>query len=378
MNPAPLQKIDKHKLLAAVCLLIFCGMAFAAFWPFNPFPANHVAWLGDENGLRFDGGGIILSSGKFELTESGMPAGASLEIWLEPAQDTDSTSLLSFSTPANPQRIRLRQAQSYLLLLQEPKPTIHHSAMLSLWVPRAFQAHKRKFITISSGKAGTTVYLDGIPVEKSARFRISGKDISAQLIVGCSPDGYDTWPGKLFGMAVFDREIASDQVSRHYLAWLTGQLTAVRNDSPVGLYAFDERAGNVVRNQVSSGPDLVIPGVFNIPHKPFLKPFWKEFYRNRAYLDDVLINITGFVPFGFFFCMYLSRGQATPRIVFIAILLGAVFSLTIEVLQWFIPMRDSGTTDILTNTLGTAIGAVLYRSGGSHPSPNRLRSRTAP
>ena len=376
MKPAPLRGIGEKKLLAAICLLIFCGMAVAAFWPFNPRPRNHVAWLGDENGLRFGGGGIILSSGKLQFPEPGMSGGATLEIWLEPAQDTDSTSLLSFSPPANPQQLRLRQAQSYLLLLQESTPTIHHSAMTSLWVPRAFQAHKKKFITIISGTGGTTVYLDGVPGEKSARYRITSKDISGLLILGCSPDGDDTWRGKLFGMAVFDRKITPAQVSRHYEAWRDGQLAAVSDDHPMGLYAFGERAGNIVHNQISSGPDLIIPGIFTIPYKPFLKAFWKEFYPNRAYLNDVLINVAGFVPFGFFFCMYLSSGQASRRIVVATILLGAVFSVTIEVLQWFIPMRDSGTTDILTNSLGTALGAMLYRSGTLHALFDRLASRT--
>src|SRR5204862_3271910 len=53
------------------------------------------------------------------------------------------------------------------------------------------------------------------------------------------------------------------------------------------------------------------------------------------------------LPFGFFFCMYFSWGRASRRTVLATIVLGAVFSLTIEVLQWYIPMRDSGTTDIL-------------------------------
>ena len=354
-----IRSIAEKKILAAICSLIFCGMVVAAFWPFNPFPANQVAWLGEENGVRFAGGGIILSSPRFEFPDSGMPAGASLELWLEPSQDKVSTSLLSFSPPENPGQFRLRQAQSYLLLLQQSTPTRYHAAMTSLSVPRTFQARKKRFITISSGMTGTNVYLDGIPAEKSSSFRITSKDLTGRLILGCSPEGYDTWRGKLFGLAIFDREIAPAQVTQHYNAWLKGHAAAIRDDHPMSLYTFEERTGNVVRNQTSSGRDLAIPGSFGIPYKPFLKAPWKEFYPNRGYFRDVLNNILGFVPFGLFFCMYLSSGQTSRKTIIATILLGSAFSITIEVLQWFIPVRDSGTTDILTNTLGTALGAIL-------------------
>lgn len=374
MNLSGFRTIGEKKALASLCLLIFGVMLVAAFWPFRLHPENRVTWLGNEHGLRFSGAGIVLSSKKLELPDSGTPAGISLEIWLKPSQDKYSTALLAVSSGANPDQFRLRQAGDALLVLEEPFASSRHSATMS--VSHAFQAHQQRFIAISAGAQGTTVYVNGAPTKKSSTFRVTDKDFSGQLIVGSSPDAYDTWRGEFLGMALFGRELTQAQVSEHYQAWLHGRPEVLKNDQPAALYVFDEGTGDIVHNQMTSGSDLVIPQSFRIPFKPFLKSPGREFYFNRAYLRDVLINVSGFVPFGFFVCMYLSWGRASRKAVLATIVLGAVFSLTIEVLQWYIPMRDSGTTDILTNTLGTALGAMLYRSGALHALFDRLESRT--
>jgi VanZ like family len=79
-----------------------------------------------------------------------------------------------------------------------------------------------------------------------------------------------------------------------------------------------------------------------------------------GYYKNVMINIGGFVPLGFRFCTYFSSMRRLDRAVIATIVFGAVVSFTIEVLQAFLPTRDSGIAEVITNTLGTGMGALLY------------------
>ena len=108
---------------------------------------------------------------------------------------------------------------------------------------------------------------------------------------------------------------------------------------------------------------LISPRRYALVHQIFLEPFWKEYQPRWFYLKDVLINIVGFMPLGFFFYAYWASVRPVKRAALITTALGFAVSLTIEVLQSHIPSRDSGTTDLMTNTLGTFLGVRLYGWG---------------
>ena len=82
---------------------------------------------------------------------------------------------------------------------------------------------------------------------------------------------------------------------------------------------------------------------------------------------DVLLNISAYVPFGFFVALLPRR--AAPRLRIAAgACAGFVLSFAMETLQMFVPQRDASTIDLLANTIGALLGgamaAALARSDG--------------
>jgi VanZ family protein len=186
---------------------------------------------------------------------------------------------------------------------------------------------------------------------------------TGQLVVGNNPIVDNGWQGQLRGLAIYDRELTPAEVIQHYVAWTTHSTQEIKSGNPAALYLFTEGAGNVVQNQVDSGNYLQIPRRYFVLHQQFLEPPREEFSPSWGYYKNVLINIGGFAPLGFFFCAYFSLIWRPARPVLATTIFGSIVSLAIEVLQSFLPTRDSGVTYILTNILGTAIGPALYDRG---------------
>ena len=77
-----------------------------------------------------------------------------------------------------------------------------------------------------------------------------------------------------------------------------------------------------------------------------------------------LLNILLFIPFGFGFSTQIKQRRPFITKVLITFCAGAVLSYLIELLQLYIPERDSGWDDIFTNSIGALIGAVLFELWG--------------
>ena len=90
----------------------------------------------------------------------------------------------------------------------------------------------------------------------------------------------------------------------------------------------------------------------------FLTAPWPKYWLGF----DVVANVLGYAPLGFFLTLSAMRLGWQTREVLLSTLAAAVLSLTMEGLQSYLPARVPSLPDFLLNTLGAFFGAVLANS----------------
>jgi glycopeptide antibiotics resistance protein len=76
---------------------------------------------------------------------------------------------------------------------------------------------------------------------------------------------------------------------------------------------------------------------------------------------NMFLNVLLFVPFGFGLSERLrEKGWPWKQVFFVTWIAGTVTSYVIEFLQIYIPSRDAGWVDVVTNGSGAAIGSALF------------------
>jgi VanZ family protein len=349
-------------ILRMCCALVLGGILVAGLWPFHA-PNNEISWLSNANGVLFGDYGSLLSAGAFKPSNSN--DGVCLEIWLEPRAVDDAGTILSFYSPGGDSTsFAMRQSLDDVALVRRNLDDKRRAKSSRIYGDHVFRQRKTVFLTISSSGRGTSIYANGVLARISPEFRLSSKDLTGQLVVGNSAVTTDPWPGQLKGFAIYNRELTAAQVMQDYQSRLgDGSQRVSLPDGAIALYLFNEGRGDVVHNRVDSATDLMIPEHFFVLHEPLLELPWNEYYPGWNYWKDVAVNIVGFIPLGLFFCAYFSLVRRVQHPVAVIIAFGFAVSLTIEVLQAFLPTRNSGMTDLITNTFGTALGATLYAWG---------------
>ncbi len=228
--------------------------------------------------------------------------------------------MFAFYAPENPYQLRLSQSLNDFRVQVAIPDGPGHASKANLYVNDLFRRAQPAFISVTSGRQGTAVYVAGALAGRAPQLRIPKGAFTGRILLGDSPLQPDSWFGQIRGLAIYDAELTARQTLQHYHSWTNnGRPEVAEDERPIALYLFDEHSGNVIHSQVKSGVNLYVPQRYMVVDKLLMEPLWEEFDLSRGYWLGVLKNIVGFVPLGFCFYPYLSarrsRSAMLPTIV---------------------------------------------------------------
>jgi VanZ family protein len=97
-------------------------------------------------------------------------------------------------------------------------------------------------------------------------------------------------------------------------------------------------------------------------YRPHPRAFLLEFRlaSPARLVADAILNVAAFVPLGWLLAQGIRDVAASPRARRLAVVgFCAVVSLGVETLQYFLPSRYSSLVDVLANSAGALVGALL-------------------
>ncbi len=233
-------------------------------------------------------------------------------------------------------------------------------------------------ITITTGSAGTYLFSNGLTVQKSDKLHLTiptdGEPL--RLVLGNSAYGNHSWEGILYELALYDNQLPPERM--HTRCAVAPDDTAIEADTKDTLllhYAFKADSEDAMRDLSGNNASLRIPSRPLALKTSFLAVPWQGFILDQNLIVDIIINFLGFIPFGaaLFARFRLSYADMNIRPIMVTGLLCFFLSLSIELLQGWLPYRTSSMLDLALNTTGGLVGALLFHFALSSAVKNILR-----
>ncbi len=342
----PVPSFDDRPVPYLVCY--FFILLSACLWPLNFFQSNQVTWEPD-GGLRFTPPATAYTLvPPLKLT--------ALHQWtifmdVKIFPPLKQARILSYSLGDREYNLNVEQLFDDLVVRirtgkDQKSREMHVAGLFGGSNEERFQ------LAIVYNGEEASLYLDG---KKKASHRIgaitdSSWDASFPLVLGSRADGKLPWKGIFYHLAVFDRVVSLDELKE--------PPTLFANSSTVLRYSFDEFNGTTINDQGAVPPAAItMPGNF-IPYKRTIlqspRDYWPD--AGRPYLRDIIANIIIYLPIGYLLSVWMARNNQQLGAMAIPLIAGFGISLTIELLQAFLPTRNSSSVDLAMNTLGTYLG----------------------
>jgi hypothetical protein len=356
---------DKHlRMWLWLLIALLVGILFFGLRPKDFKFENGVAWLKENPGVRFSDNGLAFAQPFLKQADVDAFSGNGFSIEFS-FKSTDHKSggfgfVLSIHDGSDRDQLLVGQWKSYIIVMngddyKRKDPRIS--------VDTAFQKDKPIFMTITTGKQGTHIYIDGQIAKSDSKLKLwlppGGKP---RLTLGNSVYGNNSWEGEIHGLALYGHAVNDDEAAAHFDRWSKEKSFAfAKTYRPSLLYTFEEGEGTHVPDLSGNDVHLQMPRKMPVLQKRFLEVPWHNLELNSSLYMDLVVNLIGFIPLGLVLAVVLGlyKEWSGKNIMILSILFCFLLSLGIEIAQAWIPSRSSNLHDLVLNTAGGWIGAVI-------------------
>jgi VanZ family protein len=367
-----------HPVLLYTTAFVFLIVLFFGLNPKGYDFSNHVTRTADGPGIRFEKYGTA-----YAQLSAGMPdrvgnsEGFSILLVFQSGRldNNGSGHILTIHAGEDRNQLVVWQWFSHIIAMNDTDYSHRRKiGRVSAKIPSS--PPDQIFLALTTGEKGTCLYFDGKIVTSNHSLRLDvPTGIQSTLVLGNSVYGDSPWLGSISGLALFDRDLPPAVIASLYNSWAKKRsLIDVGNENPLLHYLFDEKEGTEIIDRAGGSTPLIIPARATPLRKEFLAATSIDSGSMVRLTRDAIINLMGFIPLGFLLTALLIRlvGTSEKRAMIHTVLLCFTVSLAIEVFQAWIPSRSSQSLDLILNTAGAWMGAILAARG----IPNRYFSRS--
>jgi hypothetical protein len=360
-------KREGKRFFAALSIALIAGALAFGLWPRGYDFSNNVVWLSSQPGIRLKKYGVAFTSPIQEWNGEvdGEAGEFSIELALRPQgfHGDGFNFILAVHNGDDHTQLVVGQWRSWLIVMNGDDYD-HRRKTKRIAVRLTATPAWYRFITITSGSKGTRIYLDKrlIRVEKDLTLTVP-KGPETRLLLGNSPDGKQSWRGDIGGLAWYDYVLGDQDVATHFRQWERDRnFLFAEKYKPFLLYLFNEKNGRKAADRATGNHALHVPSKMVLLEKKILSFRRVPLKVDSSFVDDVILNFIGFIPLGFVLMMTFAKnaGVFRKRHIWMTISLCFGVSLTIEILQAWIPSRSSDCLDLLLNTFGALLGVMMY------------------
>jgi hypothetical protein len=349
-----------------VALVIIVGLiGWAGLRPFDFARVNSANWIKPGPGMRFEDLALAYSQTELQWSTDSSPASMTIEIWLraDSVADAEPRTWLVFVDDSQLTPLGFRQEGSEFVVWDAVTNPGGDRWYNDFRVPNAIRSNEVQYFAVTSDEGKPRLYVDGSLAETSEGFSIpfarKDEQFAGTLVIGAGPPWDVPWSGEILGLALYGRVLTADVIKMH-AGLIPGPSLAVLAKAPgiMAFFGFDAQGGAVVRDHAGQGNDLMLPEFYHPPRRQLLAPFDLQDWATGWFVVDVLVNLCGFVCFGFLLASVLQKHVLPTRLIVLVSVIGFCMSLTIELTQILMVSRASSLQDLTLNTIGALAGAA--------------------